>query len=105
MGLPNSAFMLLPLGMGAVNKISERDMVEKATRQQIKNHNTRLVLKTIYGANSRISRADIARATSLTRPTVSSIVSKLIDLKLVTETGYGPSVGGKPPLMLEIDVN
>jgi N-acetylglucosamine repressor len=59
-------------------------------------------LRTIYHS-PKISRADIARVTTLTRPTVSSIVSDLIDRQLVTEVGFGPSIGGKPPLMLEIN--
>lgn len=79
-------------------------MLGKATRQQSKDQNTSLVLRTIYDAGV-LSRADIARITSLTRPTVSSIVGELIDMRLVTETGQGPSVGGKPPTLLEVDKN
>jgi predicted transcriptional regulator len=75
--------------------------MKKATRQQTKNHNTQLVLRTIY-ENGDISRADIARATRLTRPTVSAIVTELIDNQFVVETGLGPSAGGKPPTLLDI---
>lgn len=73
--------------------------MKKATRQQAKNHNSRLVLKTIYQRGS-LSRADIARATHLTRPTVSSIVADLIADRLVNEIGHGQSQGGKPPILL-----
>ena len=73
----------------------------KATRQQTKEHNTRLVLKTIYNQD-RISRADIARATRLTKTTVSSIVADLIHEGLVEETGLGTSDGGKPPILLSV---
>lgn len=75
--------------------------MQKATRQQTKNHNTRLILKTIFDAGE-ISRADIARATHLTRPTVSSIVADLIQSQFVIETGQGPSAGGKRPTMLSV---
>lgn len=75
--------------------------MKKATKQQSKKHNSRLVLQTIY-QHEEISRADIARATKLTRPTVSSIVSKLIKQNLVVETGLGESAGGKRPLILQI---
>ena len=75
--------------------------MQKATRQQTKNHNSRLILKTIYEAGE-ISRADIARATHLTRPTVSSIVAELIDDKFVVEMGLGSSAGGKRPTMLRV---
>ncbi|MGH2627733.1 MAG: ROK family transcriptional regulator [Anaerolineales bacterium] len=79
-------------------------MLQKATRRQSKDHNTGLVLRTIYLAGA-ISRADIARATTLTRPTVSSIVSHLMAMKLVAETGLAPSARGKPPTLLEVDKN
>ncbi len=64
-------------------------------------HNTRLVLKIIYDS-LEISRADIARQTGLTRPTVSDVVSDLLDTGLVEEVGYGPSTGGKPPILLSV---
>lgn len=76
-------------------------MPKKATRQQTKEHNTRLVLKTIYNQDG-ISRAEIARATRLTKTTVSNIVADLILEGLVEETGYGSSDGGKPPILLSV---
>ncbi len=76
--------------------------MEKATRQQIKDHNTRLILRTIYDS-ATMSRADVARSTGLTRPTVSSIVAELIGDGLVVEAGLGPSVGGKPPTLLTVN--
>ena len=76
--------------------------MQKATRQQTKNHNSQLILKTIYDAGE-ISRADIARATHLTRPTVSSIVAELIEDEFVIETGLGSSAGGKRPTLLSVD--
>ncbi len=73
----------------------------KATRKQTRVHNSRLVLKTIYD-RAPISRADIARATRLTRPTVSDVVADLMESGLVEEVGYGPSAGGKPPILLSV---
>ena len=75
--------------------------MKKATRQQTKAHNTRLILKTIYD-EGEVSRADIARLTGLTRTTVSDAVAELIEDGLVTEVGLGPSAGGKPPTLLSI---
>ncbi len=75
--------------------------MKKATRQQTRTHNKQLVLRTIYQVGE-ISRADIARATHLTRTTVSHIVAELIKDSLVAETGRGPSEGGKPPVLLTI---
>ena len=74
----------------------------KATHQHTKNHNSKLILKTIY-EQGEISRADIARETRLTRPTVSALVNELIADQLVLETGVGPSGGGKRPTLLAID--
>ena len=74
---------------------------QKVTRAQTKQHNKALILKTIYDQR-QISRADLARSTHLTRPTVSSVVSELIRDGLVAEIGYGPSEGGKPPILLSI---
>lgn len=78
--------------------------MQKATRQQTKRHNLRLVMRTIH-KNGGISRADIARSTGLTRPTVSRIVTKLIDEGYVFETGLGPSAGGKRPTLLDVDLS
>ncbi|MBW7959191.1 MAG: ROK family transcriptional regulator [Candidatus Promineofilum sp.] len=75
--------------------------MEKATRQQTRDHNRRLVLRTIFNGGE-ISRADIARITGLTRPTVSNLVGELLESELVIETGQGPSVGGKRPTLLSI---
>ncbi|MEW5960964.1 MAG: ROK family transcriptional regulator, partial [Chloroflexota bacterium] len=74
---------------------------EKATRQQTKEHNKRLIFKTIYD-QGQISRADIARLTQLTRATVSSLVGELIEAGLVKEIGYEPSRGGKPGTLLSL---
>jgi len=76
-------------------------VVKKATLAQTKNHNKTLILKTIY-SHGQISRADVARFTRLTRPTVSSTVAALMDEGLVAEVGQGPSEGGKPPILLSV---
>ena len=77
-------------------------MMDKATRSQTRHHNSRLVLKTIYDAGE-ISRAEIARRTHLTRPTVSTLANGLLDSGLIIETGPGPSAGGKRPTLLSIN--
>lgn len=75
--------------------------MRKATQQQTKNHNKRLILKTIYD-RSEISRASIARSTRLTRTTVSTIVAELIADDLVAEIGPVAIDRGKPPILLNI---
>lgn len=78
---------------------------QKATRQHTKEHNQRLVLKTIFAHENGISRADIARLTHLTRATVSEIVGELLDDGLVAELGVAPSPGGKPPILVGVVPN
>ena len=75
--------------------------MKKATRQQTKTHNQKLVLKTIY-QQGQVSRADIARLTHLTRTTVSNLVAEIIDDGLVEEVGLEPSTGGKPATLLSV---
>jgi N-acetylglucosamine repressor len=75
--------------------------MQKATRQHTKEHNRNLVLKTII-EHDQISRAEIARRTSLTRTTVSDIVADLLGAELVNEVGVGSSLVGKSPILLSL---
>jgi glucokinase-like ROK family protein len=52
-----------------------------------------------------LARAEIARRTNLSRSTVSSIVSELIDSGFVREVGIGQSSGGRRPVLLEFNYN
>jgi len=58
------------------------------------------VLRLIWD-EERISRADIARRTGLSRSTVSEIVETLLATGLVSEAGVGDSRGGRRPIVLE----
>ncbi|MGH8953176.1 MAG: ROK family transcriptional regulator [Acidimicrobiia bacterium] len=71
----------------------------KATRDQTRRNNLRLALQLIY-TQSPTSRADVARASSLTPATASGLVDELLELGLVREVGTGPSAGGKPPTLI-----
>jgi N-acetylglucosamine repressor len=75
--------------------------LQKATNQQTRLINHQLVLRTIYDRNP-ISRADVARATGLTRTTVSDVVEELLEAGLVEEIGLGRSTGGKAPILLGV---
>lgn len=76
----------------------------KATRQHTRDHNSRLVLQTIYDAG-QISRADLARHTNLTRTTISDVVSDLMGQGLVEEVGQGPIGVGRTPTLLSVVPN
>ncbi|MCU0489028.1 MAG: ROK family protein [Anaerolineales bacterium] len=75
--------------------------MKKATHQLTKAHNRNLVFQTIYD-QEKISRAEIARRTGLTRTTVSELVAVLLTEGLVQQVGLGASQGGKSPVLLSI---
>ncbi|NGQ96801.1 ROK family transcriptional regulator [Brevibacillus sp. SYP-B805] len=50
-----------------------------------------------------ISRAEIAKLTKLTPPTVTNIVNELLESKLVVESELGESSGGRKPILLRLD--
>jgi N-acetylglucosamine repressor len=76
----------------------------KATQQQTKAHNDGLVLSIIYEAEE-ISRAAIARRTGLSRTSVGEAVAELLGRGLIEEVGRGRSRGGKPPILLRVNVD
>lgn len=70
---------------------------------QARGHNRSLVLQTLYRDGGQ-SRADIARATGLTRVTVSDLVGELIDEGLILELGTREDPRpGKPATLLQIN--
>ncbi|MFT5193651.1 MAG: N-acetylglucosamine repressor [Cellvibrionaceae bacterium] len=72
-----------------------------AVCSKITSDTERLILKTIYDAGM-ISRADVARATHLTRPTVSTTVTKFINDGLVAELGQVTNGRGKPATLIQV---
>ncbi len=78
-----------------------RTLRAKATHQQTRIFNQQLVLRTIFD-HGKISRAEVARKTQLTRVTVSELVSELMNTGLVAEVGMGTSGGGKVPILLSV---
>lgn len=66
-------------------------------------HNRSLVLQTLYREGGQ-SRADLARATGLTRVTISDLVAEFVDEGLIVELGVREDVRpGKPATLLEIN--
>ncbi|BFH39387.1 ROK family transcriptional regulator [Paenibacillus melissococcoides] len=49
----------------------------------------------------RVSRADLAKLTELSRPCVSALVDEMIAEGLINEVGFGESTGGRKPILLE----
>ncbi|WP_408008077.1 ROK family transcriptional regulator [Pseudalkalibacillus sp. A8] len=76
----------------------------RGTFQLMKSINRSSILNMIR-VKGPISRAEIAKQTSLTPPTVSNIVKELIESKFVIETTQGTSQGGRKPTLLEINAD
>ena len=62
----------------------------------------RALLLELVKKTELISRAELAKKSGLTKATVSSQISALIELGIVRETGVGESEMGRKPVMLEI---
>lgn len=56
-----------------------------ARQGSLRRHNLGLVLRAIAGAPTPVSRADVAAGTGLTRATVSALVDRLLEARLVAE--------------------
>jgi predicted NBD/HSP70 family sugar kinase len=74
-----------------------------ATSETARQINCRIALS-IIRRSPPMSRADLARRSGMQRSTVSAIVSQLIDEGWVTEGAIGPSVRGRRPRLLHLNV-
>ena len=74
----------------------------RGSRSLLRDLNVSLLIEIVRRAGS-ISRADLARQSSLSAPTVSTIVEKLLSLGIFNEVAVAPSSGGRPPVLLSID--
>lgn len=70
--------------------------------QLMKSLNRSIVLTTIR-SHGPISRAEIAKRTALTPPTVTNIVNELLNEKFVVESEVGASSGGRKPILLKLN--
>jgi predicted NBD/HSP70 family sugar kinase len=75
----------------------------KVLPEHARNHNRSLVLQTLY-RSGQVSRADLARATGLTRVTISDLVAGLIAENLIVEVGQRDDARpGKPAVLLDMN--
>lgn len=77
-------------------------MLLGTNNEYAKAHNRRSVLEAIR-RKGPISRAELARLTALTRPTISTIIQELIADGLVLETGRCRGKRGSPAVQLELN--
>lgn len=77
-------------------------LTSKALPQHSRRHNRSLLLQTLYRQGA-MSRADLARSSGLTRPTVSALISELSDDGVVSDLGpSGESRSGKPSTLVGV---
>ncbi|MDC3426372.1 ROK family transcriptional regulator [Aquibacillus sp. 3ASR75-11] len=76
--------------------------MQRGTFKWMKSLNKSAILNKIR-TSGPISRAQLAKDTKLTPPTVSTIVKELIDEGIVKESSLGESQGGRKPTMLVIN--
>jgi N-acetylglucosamine repressor len=83
---------------------TEREMMNRLLNNtgDIKRLN-RLLVRDIIRKQGPICRSDIAKAAGLTPPTVTNIVSDMLEARVVEEVGYGESTGGRRPIMLVLN--
>ncbi len=75
---------------------------ENMDHRRMRNHNSRQILSIVRKLGP-VSRADIARHTPYSAPTVSALISGLVRAGLVNEEGAGKSSGGRKPQLLSFN--
>ncbi len=84
-----------------------RKIYLQGAKEQIARHSTirdinKQIVLNYVRVRAPISRAEIARETSLQRSTVSAIIDDLIEEGLIDEIGTGDSTGGRKPQLLQL---
>ena len=82
--------------------LAARPDSQRASRSLLRDLNVSLIIELVRRADS-ISRADLARQSLLSAPTVSTIVDKLLARGILIEVSTAPSSGGRPPVLLSVD--
>ncbi|MEK9164745.1 MAG: ROK family transcriptional regulator, partial [Chloroflexota bacterium] len=65
--------------------------------------NKAAILEAVQDRQQGVSRAEVARLTTLSRATVSAIVEDLLAANIVRESGMAASQGGRPPTLLRLN--
>lgn len=83
--------------------LSPHTTAQRFPVQGTRRHNRGVVLRNLMREESA-SRADLARLTGLTRPTITEVIRELLETGVVIEAGRSTSSRvGKPSTMLEVD--
>lgn len=71
------------------------------SRESVKTYNRSIVFE-ILRKNEEVYRAELARSTGLSMPTIMKITDDFVQSGLVAAVGRGTSSGGKPPMLLKL---
>jgi len=82
-----------------------KDIADSLGGARLINRLNKIKVVNLIRNNDSISRADVARETGLSAPTVSRIVEDLMAEGLVREIGEGASQGGRRPTMLRFSAH
>src|SRR5579863_3309089 len=77
-------------------------IAQRGSRTLMRELNVSLIIELVRSAGS-ISRAELARQSQLSAPTVGTIVDHLLVRGILVEVAIAPSNGGRPPVLLSID--
>jgi predicted NBD/HSP70 family sugar kinase len=77
-------------------------MAQRGSREMMRELNVSLLIELVRSAGS-ISRAELARQSQLSAPTVGTIVEQLVERGILVEVALAPSNGGRPAVLLSID--
>ncbi|HHV96118.1 MAG TPA: hypothetical protein GXX37_06545 [Clostridiaceae bacterium] len=78
-------------------------MKSKGSLDLIREINTSIILD-LLKERALLSKYEISKISGLSAPTVSNIINDLISIRFVREVGMGESFGGRPPLLLELNL-
>lgn len=76
--------------------------LRRGSHSLLRDINVSLLIELVHRSGP-ISRADLARRSGLSAPTVSNIVGQLLDRGIFIEVAMAPSSGGRPPVLLKVD--
>ncbi|MCL5038902.1 MAG: ROK family protein [Firmicutes bacterium] len=82
--------------------MKKRRLLATGKPELLKNINVGLILDIIKGQGP-ISRAEIARVSGISPPTVSHLVNRLAQEGVVEEIGFGTSIGGRRPVLVRFN--
>jgi N-acetylglucosamine repressor len=78
--------------------------LRRGSRALLRDLNSNLLIELVRESRP-ISRAELARRSGLSAPTVSTIVGHLLERGILVEVAIAPANGGRPPVLLDINAS